>query len=120
MIFQGISRIFSTENDGQYEAIGAFWDALSERFGRENLLGLGFNWTGSTIEYIIGLKQGDIPADFEGERKRIELPDEGWLNFCGRTEKLSELYDEIYRNGALLYEIEEFDDSGNCRVSIYR
>ena len=29
-------------------------------------------------------------------------------------------YDEIYKDGPLLYEIEEFDDKGNCKISYCR
>ena len=29
MLFRGIGRTFSTENDQQYETIGAFWDELA-------------------------------------------------------------------------------------------
>ena len=30
---------------------------MSEKYGRENLRGLGYNWTDTTIEYVIGLKK---------------------------------------------------------------
>lgn len=30
------------------------------------------------------------------------------------------LYARIYQKGALLYEIETFDDSGNCCIAYYR
>jgi len=43
MIFIGISRIFSTECDEQYETIGAFWDELSGKYGKSNLRGLGYS-----------------------------------------------------------------------------
>ena len=42
MLFKGIGRTFSTENDQQYETIGAFWDELAAKYGRENLQGLGY------------------------------------------------------------------------------
>ncbi len=115
MIFIGISRIFSTLNDAQYESIGAFWDELSAEYGRNNLRGLGFNWTDSSIEYIIGLKNGII----ENANAEIELPDDGWTVVCGRTVDLSKIYDAIYSDGTLLYEIEMFDDNGSCRI-MYR
>ena len=44
MLFKGIGRTFSTENDQQYETIGAFWDELAAKYGRENLQGLGYGW----------------------------------------------------------------------------
>ena len=55
MLFKGISRVFSTENEAQYQTIGAFWDEMSGIYGLENLRGLGYNWTKDTIEYVIGL-----------------------------------------------------------------
>ncbi len=44
MLFKGIGRTFSTENDQQYETIGAFWDELAAKYGRVNLQGLGYGW----------------------------------------------------------------------------
>ena len=41
MVFKGIGRTFSTENEQQYETIGAFWDSLSAEYGlyRQNWCG---------------------------------------------------------------------------------
>lgn len=115
MQFTGIRRVFSTVGSRQYETIGAFWAEMSARYGIGNLMGLGFGWTETTIDYAIALKTGIIDgADFT-----IELPEE-WSEACGRTEKLSALYDEIYRSGSLLYEIEEFDENGGCRIRYCR
>ena len=115
MKFVGIRRVFSTENEEQYITIGAFWDELSNVYGRENLMGLGCNWTRDSIEYVMALKDGTIAnADYE-----IELPDD-WITIWGKTENLSAIYDEIYKAGSLLYEIEEFDDKGNCRIRYCR
>jgi len=115
MRFIGIRRVFSTENKEQYMTIGAFWDELSKVYGRENLMGLGCNWTSNSIEYVIALKNGII-ADANYE---IVLPDE-WITVSGKTEELSLIYDKVYKDGALLYEIEEFDDEGNCKIRYYR
>ena len=52
-------------------------------------------------------------ANFE-----IDLSDE-WTEVCGRTEKLSFLYTQIYEDGPVRYEIEEFNDSGDCRIRRY-
>ena len=49
MIFRGIGRTFSTENERQYGTIGAFWDELAARYGRANLQGLGHGWTDRSI-----------------------------------------------------------------------
>ena len=115
MKFTGIRRVFSTINDQQYATIGTFWDEISKIYGRENLMGLGCNWTKDSIEYVIAHKDMTIPnADYA-----IVLPDE-WTTVCGKTDNLSVIYDEIYKDGPLLYEIEEFDDKGNCRIRYFR
>lgn len=123
MLFQGLFQEFSTRNEGQYEAIGAFWDAMSERFGRENLQGLGFGWTENTISYAIGLKEGRLPEDahYPGAVYReVSIPDSGWLRFTGPTEQLARLYAEIYEEGVLAYEIERFSEAGDCEILVIR
>ena len=82
MKFIGIRKVFSTKNEEQYSTIGAFWDEISAIYGRENLMGLGCNWTSDSIEYVMALKNGII----EGAD----------------------------------YEIEEFDDEGNCQIRYCR
>ena len=116
MEFKGISRVFSTVGEQQYQTIGAFWDELSARYGRENLRGLGCNWTDTSIEYVIGLIDGEI----DGWNARISLPQDGWKRAAGRTENLAKIYQEIYRDGPLKAEIERFDDEGNCVVDYVR
>lgn len=115
MKFVGNKKVFSTQNNEQYITIGEFWDEMADIYGRENLMGLGCNWTENSIEYVIALKDGII-ADANYE---IELPDE-WIATSGKTEELSMIYDEIYKDGPLLYEIEEFDDNGNCMIRYCR
>ncbi len=116
MIFEGISKTFSTEEDKQYKTIGAFWDELSAKYGRENLRGLGYNWTDNTIEYVIGLKEGVI----EGANCSVRLPDEGWSVVKGKTEQLGQMYNDIYLEGCLKYEIETFNDKGECEIRYCR
>ena len=123
MEFCGLFKNFSTENEGQYEAIGAFWDAMSARFGREKLQGLGYGWTENTICYAIGLKDGTLPSDahYPGAVYReIPVPDSGWLRFAGRTEQLEQLYAKIYEEAALAYEIERFFENGDCEIFVIR
>lgn len=115
MKFIGIRRVFSTQNDEQYNTIGAFWDEMSKVYGRDRLMGLGCNWTESSIEYVMALKEGIIA----GANYEIELPD-AWTIAEGRTKNLAAIYDEIYKAGVLLYEIEEFDDEGNCKIRYCR
>lgn len=116
MVFTGISRSFSTRNEAQYDTIGAFWDELAAIHGIENLRGLGYGWTEDTICYAIGLKSGSI----DGANLTITLPDSGWLCRAGRTDQLGQMYDEIYQDGPLLFEIETFFPDGSCVVQYCR
>ena len=116
MIFNGISRVFSTINDEQYDTIGEFWDEMSKIYGMENLRGLGYSWKNNTIEYAIGLKHGII----ENSNININLPDDKWETIKGDTENLSLIYAKIYKDGPLKYEIETFYDNGKCKISYHR
>ena len=116
MLFRGIGRTFSTENDRQYETIGAFWDELAAKHGRMNLQGLGYGWTERSIEYAIGLIDGEID---EADRT-VTLPDMGWVTVRGRTAELGKIYEKIYQEGRLEYEIERFTDSGDCEIMYCR
>ena len=75
MLFIGISKQFSLVNEDQYNTISAFWDEMALLYGLENLQGLGYNWKGNTMEYAIGLKNGDI-KDYN---LTINLPDNNWI-----------------------------------------
>ena len=116
MKFKGISREFSLVAEGQYQTIGAFWDELEAIYGLENLCGLGYRWDGDVIYYAIGLKNGLI----DGCNFSIDLPDENWILVKGRTENLKQIYDEIYKSGALKYEIETFFNDGSCEIKYCR
>ena len=116
MLFRGIGRTFSTENDQQYETIGAFWDELAAKYGRVNLQGLGYGWKARSIEYVIGL----IDEEIDGENRTVTLPDMGWVTVRGRTAELGKTYEQIYQEGRLEYEIERFTDSGDCEIMYYR
>ena len=116
MTFIGISKEFSLLNNDQYNTIGNFWDEMALLYGLENLRGLGYRWAGGKISYAIGLKYGDI----EGYNLTIKLPDNGWTTYNGRTDNLMEIYNEIYKSGALRYEIETFTEDGNCQIEYYR
>ena len=116
MVFKGISKNFLLTDEQQYDTIGAFWDELSEIYGLENLQGLGYCWQGNQISYAIGLKKGDIP----NQNVCVELPDEGWISVKGKTENLKAIYDEIYKQGRLQFEIETFSENGDCEILYYR
>ena len=75
MIFKGYSKVFSTTNNQQYSSIGDFWDEMTAIYDLEELRGLGFNWTETTIEYVIGLKNNEKFNVDNYEWKEIELPD---------------------------------------------
>ena len=116
MLFKGISKEFSLLNQDQYNTIGDFWDEMSLIYGLENLQGLGYKWANGKIFYAIGLKVGNI----ENYNLCIDLPNENWTTVDGETENLKKIYDEIYKNGALKYEIETFDENGKCQIKYYR
>lgn len=116
MNFVGISKVFSTINNQQFETIGAFWDELSKKYGRSKLRGLGYNWTKDSIEYVIGLKEGEI----EYANCSVILPDEGWITVQGKTSDIGKLYEQIYLNGVLQFEIETFSDYNECEIRYYR
>ena len=116
MIFFGISKNFSLVGEDQYNTIGKFWDDMAEIYGLENLRGLGYRWENDIISYAIGLKNGRI----NGYNISIELPDDGWTCVSGKTEFLKEIYDEIYKDGRLTYEIEIFYENGDCNIKYYR
>lgn len=129
MIFRGISATFSTIGAKQYNTIGSFWDYMSNIYGMENLRGLGYNWTETTIEYAIGLENNDkIDLDImkltqigiNASYKEISIPLQGWERFNGKTDDLPKIYEKIYLNGKLEYEIERFTNDGNCTIDIIR
>lgn len=119
MKFIGISRNFSTLNDKQYETIGSFWDEMAEKYGLENLIGLGYKWENNTIDYAIGLKSlKEIP----GSNFTMELPDGDWNIEKGETEKLDQLYSKICtgHHSLIKYELETFNEDGTCVVKYYK
>ena len=116
MLFIGILKEFSLLNEDQYKTIGAFWDELSLIYGLENLQGLGYKWENGKIYYAIGLKEGTI----KDSNFSCELPDSEWDIFEGETDKLKEIYDIIYIEGSLKYEIETFTKDGRCKIMYYR
>ena len=116
MFFIGITRVFSLQNEEQYNTIGSFWDEMSEKYGLENLQGLGFKWTNNQIYYAIGLKEGEI----EENNSVIDIPDDNWIEVNGKTKDLQQIYDNIYKNGPLDYELEYFYENGDCKILYYR
>lgn len=120
MIFKGYSRVFSTLNNKQYMLIGEFWDELLLKHNMEDLRGLGFNWTDTTIEYVIGLKNNGKINNIMYEWKEINLPEDKWEIVEGKTDELDKIYKEIYRKSNLKYEIEMFNNDGSCKIMYIR
>ena len=121
MIFHGIGRRFSTENDRQYEDIGRFWDDMAAVYGRENLLGVGWDWREDSLMYALGRMDQLFEDGMPGmDAICLELPESGWQSWRGETDRLDELYGRIYMDGALTYEIERFSDDGKSRTDVYR
>ncbi len=116
MIFVGLAKKFSLQDDEQYNTIGNFWDEMSLLYGMENLQGLGYKWEDSMIFYAIGLKNGKI----DQANIKLELPDDNWFIVEGETKNLKSIYDEIYVDGPLKYEIEIFFENGMCQIKYYR
>jgi predicted transcriptional regulator YdeE len=116
MVFNAISRVFDLTDEQQYETIGQFWDEMAALYGLENLRGLGYAWQGNTLSYAIGLKDGNV----KDCNVRISLPDDGWITAKGQTDRLKAIYDGIYQNGRLQYEIETFYEDGTCEINYYR
>ena len=61
-----------------------------------------------------------LTREIDGQNFSLELPDEGWATVEGETARLKELYDEIYRDGPLKYELETFTEDGRCRILYHR
>lgn len=132
MVFKGYQMTFSTEGNKQYETIGNLWDKFASVYGIENIRGLGFNWSSTTIDYCFGFVE-DLSVEEYVERlevvntfaekpfrfNTIELPDENWVNFKGETEKLDVLYDRVYKDGQLDFEIERFDSNGKADIDVH-
>ena len=116
MVLKGISRQFVLTDNQQYDTIGRFWDEMAALYGLERLWGLGYNWQGEEMAYAIGLKDGCI----DGCNISITLPDDGWVTVEGETDCLEQIYDDIYKDGALLFEIETFYENGRCEIRYYR
>ncbi|MBR5502046.1 MAG: hypothetical protein IKV55_03320 [Oscillospiraceae bacterium] len=116
MVFYGITKTFSLAGEQQYHTIGSFWDEMAALHGLENLQGLGYLWKDGEIYYAIGLKEGRIA----GCNFCLQLPDDGWTAAAGETDRLQALYNEIYKDGPLRYEIETFYEDGRCEVRYRR
>ena len=46
----------------------------------------------------------------------VDLPDAGWNSVAGKTADLDLIYRKIYADGNLKFEIETFNDDGECEI----
>ena len=128
MIFNGIKIRFDCKNNQQYKTIGNFWEYMRSSYPNYILKGVGCNWHDDCMDYIIGDFSPSNHYDMDVITKKyptaeyieINLPDEGWRVYHCRLSELSKLYEEIYTDGVLKYEIEEMKLDGNCVISIIR
>ena len=128
MIFKGVKIRFDCKNNQQFTGIGEFWKHMRDLYPNDSLKGVGCNWDNDCLDYIIGdfvtARNYNMCATIEcypnAEYVEIDLPDKGWQIYHCRINELASLYDEIYKDGALDYEIEEIDAYGNCKISILR
>ena len=129
MIFKGIKVTFSTENGRQYIDIAKFWDIMEKHYDVDRLSGLGLNWTKNTMDYIIGFRDNSMtnevlkvikPYYTSAEYVIKLLPNRDWEKYKGHVSKIKEKYSEIWKAGAVKFEIETFDKDGNMKLLIHR
>lgn len=128
MTVTGFMIKFSCGNGEQYERIGAFWKAMSDCYPLETLDGIGYGWENDTLNYMIGRIDSELPNDItplkeffpQAQYAKIQLPDEGWISYRGKTDALDQLYAKVYQEGPLDFEIENFHEDGTCMVRIFR
>lgn len=129
MIFKGIKVTFSIENGRQYIDIAKFWDIMEKYYDVDRLSGLGLNWTKNTMDYIIGFRDNSMtnevlkvikPYYTSAEYVIKLLPNRDWKKYKGHVSKIKEKYSEIWKAGAVKFEIETFDKDGNMKLLIHR
>ena len=124
----GVQIRFGCANGEQYDAIGEFWDSMRLCCPETELIGVGYGWQNDTFLYLIGTENGvpdgtekKIAARFPGAVSTgIRLPDKGWKTYIGSADTLDVLYAEIYKDGALEYETEEFKPDGTAMIRVWR
>ena len=128
MKMQGIAARFDCAHGEQYDHIVAFWEQMRALCPEQVLFGVGYGWENDSLGYLIGTPEGVPEYALEGVRKilpqaafsEITLPDDNWKTYTGTADTLDKLYEEIYRDGPLDFEIEQFDDAGNAVIQIHR
>ena len=97
MLFKGIGRTFSTENDHQFETIGAFCDECpdfpcADVMEKENRYGSKYPLCESPLENLYVIREAGVAAFLERERRQWTCPDcediicvhTGVCSGCGR------------------------------------
>ena len=63
---------------------------------------------------------GSLQKDSDNANCSVALPDSGWIDVKGKTAELDLMYQKIYAKGIITYEIESFNDEGECEILYYR
>jgi len=58
--------------------------------------------------------------DSDNANCSVDFPDSVWIDVKGKTAELDLMYQIIYAKGILTYEIESFNDEGECEILYYR
>jgi len=127
MIFKGIRIKVSCSNWEQIKILGEFWDEITSKIDINKLVGVGFGWDRDCFDYAIGLIDSfdelEIIKNFnidDSEYIEMNLPDIGWETRTGKISDIQRIYEEEFDcyNIKFKYEIERFDDKGNCKISV--
>ncbi|MBP3704146.1 MAG: hypothetical protein J6I98_01310 [Clostridia bacterium] len=128
MTVRGVQLRVSCKNGEQYDVLGAFWDEVRKYHPKMLLVGIGHSWENDTFCYLIG-KEGGLPEKTvekvcerfpEADSVRLKVPDGHWDVYRGRLEWLDEMYEEIYKDGPLIYEMERIHENGAITIFIRR
>lgn len=123
MRYSGVQATIDTDDDNQFEVLGAFWQAMRRQADPNRLRGIGHTWdtAGHTFEYLIGMQEDHVwntdgvfrlKGLHTGRLGEIELPDDGWQTHQCAPADIAEMYAVIWRHGDLRYEVEHFDADG--------
>ena len=119
-IFYGTERRFKVdENYSQMKHIGKFIGQMRKKYPDVPFKALGYELDGDTMAYSLGML--NVRPDINEKITEVKLPDGGWEDFsCPFNDKgIQGLYDRIWADGALDYEIETIDGDV-FEVSVHR
>ena len=119
----------------QEEYLSSYWEYITQFVDKNNIVGLGMNWTEDDLyfDYALGVIEDDATLKliksvdftntrFEPKFIEVDLPviDE-WITFKGTEDCLKEIYtDEIdCYNRKYDYELEYIDKNRNIEIKIH-